>query len=170
MNRYKIKKMKKMLLFEIIEKTIYYAEKTLDMGAANIFLVLPIAFIFNFFLSVQWYFYIIFFVIVLDIITALLAAKKNNVKIESNKFFNSIVKIGYYYTIMLVLYLVDYFVIKDSFILINFVSVIMLINELISIDENICKLIGRNTALTKVLKLVEKLYYEFVERFLKNKT
>ena len=159
-----------MLLFEIIEKTIYYAEKTLDIGSANIFLVLPIAFIFNFFLSVQWYFYIIFFVIVLDIITALLAAKKNNVKIESNKFFNSIVKIGYYYTIMLVLYLVDYFVIKDSFILINFVSVIMLINELISIDENICKLIGRNTALTKVLKLVEKLYYEFVERFLKNKT
>ena len=159
-----------MLLFEIIEKTIYYAEKTLDIGSANIFLVLPIAFIFNFFLSVQWYFYIIFFVIVLDIITALLAAKKNNVKIESNKFFNSIIKIGYYYAMMLVLYLIDYFVIKDSFILINFVSVIMLINELISIDENICKLIGRNTALTKVLKLVEKLYYEFVERFLKNKT
>ena len=159
-----------MLLFEIIEKTIYYAEKTLDIGSANIFLVLPIAFVFNFFISVQWYFYIIFFVIVLDIITALLAAKKNNVKIESNKFFNSIVKIGYYYTMMFVLYLVDYFVIKDSFILINFVSVIMLINELISIDENICKLIGRNTALTKVLKLVEKLYYEFVERFLKNKT
>ena len=158
-----------MLLFEIIEKTIYYAEKTLDTGAANIFLVLPIAFIFNFFLSVQWYFYIIFFVIVLDIITALLAAKKINVKIESNKFFNSIVKIGYYYTIMLVLYLIDYFVIKDSFILINFASVIILINELISIDENICKLIGRNTALTKVLKLVEKLYYDFVERFLKNK-
>ena len=158
-----------MLLFEIIEKTIYYAEKTLDTGAANIFLVLPIAFIFNFFLSVQWYFYIIFIVIVLDIITALLAAKKNNVKIESNKFFNSIVKIGYYYTIMLVLYLIDYFVIKDSFILINFASVIILINELISIDENICKLIGRNTALTKVLKLVEKLYYDFVERFLKNK-
>ena len=159
-----------MLLFEIIVKTIYYAEKTLDTGAANIFLVLPIAFIFNFFLSVQWYFYIIFFVIVLDIITALLAAKKNKIKIESNKFFNSIVKIGYYYTIMLVLYLIDYFVIKDSFILINFASVIILINELISIDENICKLIGRNTALTKVFKLVEKLYYEFVERFLKNKT
>ena len=159
-----------MLLFEIIVKTIYYAEKTLDTGAANIFLVLPIAFIFNFFLSVQWYFYIIFFVIVLDIITALLAAKKNKIKIESNKFFNSIVKIGYYYTIMLVLYLIDYFVIKDSFILINFASVIILINELISIDENICKLIGRNTALTKVFKLVEKLYYDFVERFLKNKT
>ena len=161
-----------MLLFEIIEKTIYYAKKTLDTGAANIFLVLPIAFFFNFFLSVQWYFYIIFFVIVLDIITALLAAKKNNVKIESNKFFNSIVKIGYYYAMMLVLYLVDYFVIKvkDSFILINFTSIIILINELISIDENICKLIGRNTALTKVFKLVEKLYYEFVERFLKNKT
>ena len=162
--------MKKMLLFEIIVKTIYYAEKTLDTGAANIFLVLPIAFVFNFFLSVQWYFYIIFFVIAIDIITALLAAKKNNVKIESNKFFNSIVKIGYYYTMMLVLYLIDYFVIKDSFILINFASVIMLINELISIDENICKLIGRNTALTKVFKLVEKLYYEFVERFFKNKT
>ena len=159
-----------MLLFEIIEKTIYYAEKTLDMGAANIFLVLPIAFIFNFFLSVQWYFYIIFIVIVIDIITALLAAKKNNVKIESNKFFNSIVKIGYYYTIMLVLYLVGFFVIKDSFILINFASVIILINELISIDENICKLIGRNTALTKVFRLVEKLYYDFVERFFKNKT
>ena len=162
--------MKKMLLFEIIVKTIYYAEKTLDTGAANIFLVLPIAFVFNFFLSVQWYFYIIFFVIAIDIITALLAAKKNNVKIESNKFFNSIVKIGYYYTMMLVLYLIDYFVIKDSFILINFTSIIILINELISIDENICKLIGRNTALTKVFKLVEKLYYEFVERFLKNKT
>lgn len=159
-----------MLLFEIIEKTIYYAEKTLDTESANIFLVLPIAFVFNFFISVQWYFYIIFFVIVLDIITALLAAKKNNVKIESKKFFNSIIKIGYYYAMMFLLYLVDYFVIKDSFILINFVSVIMLINELISIDENICKLIGRNTALTKVLKLVEKLYYEFVERFLKNKT
>ena len=158
-----------MLLFEIIEKTIYYAEKTLDTGAANIFLVLPIAFIFNFFLSVQWYFYIIFIVIVIDIITALLAAKKNNVKIESNKFFNSIVKIGYYYAIMLVLYLVDFFIIKDSFILTNFASGIILINELISIDENICKLIGRNTALTKVFKLVEKLYYEFVERFLKNK-
>jgi len=71
---------------------------------------------------------------------------------------------------MFVLYLVDYFVFKDSFILINFTSIIILINELISIDENICKLIGRNTALTKVLKLVEKLYYEFVERFLKNKT
>ena len=159
-----------MLLFEIIEKTIYYAEKTLDMGAANIFLVLPIAFIFNFFLSVQWYFYIIFIVIVIDIITALLAAKKNNVKIESNKFFNSIVKIGYYYTIMLVLYLVGFFFIFYSFILINFASVIILINELISIDENICKLIGRNTALTKVFRLVEKLYYDFVERFFKNKT
>ena len=162
--------MKKMLLFEIIEKTIYYAEKTLDMGAANIFLVLPIAFIFNFFLSVQWYFYIIFIVIVIDIITALLAAKKNNVKIESNKFFNSIVKIGYYYTIMLVLYLVGFFFIFYSFILINFACLIILINELISIDENICKLIGRNTALTKVFRLVEKLYYDFVERFFKNKT
>ena len=159
-----------MLLFEIIVKTIYYAEKTLDTGAANIFLVLPIAFIFNFFISVQWYFYIIFIVIVIDIITALLAAKKNNVKIESNKFFNSIIKVGYYYTIMLVLYLVDFFVIKDSFILINFASIIILINELISIDENICKLIGHNTALTKVFKLVEKLYYDFVERFFKNKT
>ena len=159
-----------MLLFESIEKTIYYAEKTLDTGAANIFLVLPIAFIFNFFISVQWYFYIIFIVIVLDIITALLAAKKNNVKINSEKFFNSIVKIGYYYTMMFVLYLIDYFIIKDSFILINFTSIIILINELISIDENICKLIGRNTALTKAFKLVEKLYYEFVERFLKNKT
>lgn len=158
-----------MLLFEIIEKTIYYAEKTLDTGAANIFLVLPIAFIFNFFLSVQWYFYIIFFVIVLDIITALLAAKKNNVKIESKIFFNSIIKIGYYYAMMFVLYLVDYFVIKDSFILINFTSIIILINELISIDENICKLIGRNTALTKVFKVVEKMYYDFVERYLKNK-
>ena len=159
-----------MLLFEIIEKTVYYAEKTLDTASAHVFLVIPLAIVCNFFVSVQWYFYIIFFVIVLDIITALLAAKKNNVKIESNKFFNSIIKIGYYYAMMFVLYLIDYFVIKDSFILINFVSVIMLINELISIDENICKLIGRNTALTKVLKLVEKLYYEFVDRFLKNKT
>ena len=159
-----------MLLFEIIEKTIYYAEKTLDTGAANIFLVLPIAFVFNFFLSVQWYFYIIFIVIFIDIITALIAAKRQKIKIESNKFFNSIIKIGYYYTIMLVLYLVDCFVIKDSFILINFASVIILINELISIDENICKLIGRNTALTKLFKLCEKLYYDFVERFFKNKT
>jgi len=43
--------------------------------------------------------------------------------------------------------------------------VIILINELISIDENICKLIGRNTALTKVFKLVEKLYFVILERF-----
>ena len=114
----------------------------------------------------QWYFYIIIIVIVLDIVTALLVAKKNKIKIESNKFFNSIVKIGYYYTIMLVLYLVDYFVIKDSFILINFASVIILINELISIDENIRKLIGSNTALTKVFKLAEKLYYDFIKKFI----
>lgn len=159
-----------MLIEQIILKSQELTSKILDISAVNSILIIPLAILCSFFISVQWYFYIICIVIVIDIITALLAAKKNNVKIESNKFFNSIVKIGYYYTIMLVLYLVDCFVIKDSFILINFASVIILINELISIDENICKLIGRNTALTKVFKLVEKLYYEFVERFLKNKT
>ena len=158
-----------MLIEQILFKMQELTTKILDISAVNSILIMPLAILCSFFISVQWYFYIIFIVIVIDIITALLAAKKNNVKIESNKFFNSIVKIGYYYTIMLVLYLIDYFIIKDSFILINFTSIIILINELISIDENICKLIGRNTALTKVFKLVEKLYYEFVERFLKNK-
>ena len=159
-----------MLIEQIILKSQELTSKILDVISSNQLLIIPLAILSNFFISVQWYFYIIFIVIVIDIITALLAAKKNKIKIESNKFFNSIVKTGYYYTIMLVLYLIDYFVLKDSFILINFASVIILINELISIDENICKLIGRNTALTKVFKLVEKLYYEFVERFLKNKT
>lgn len=161
-----------MLIEQIILKSQELTSKIFNEMASNSLLIIPLAILSSFFVNVQWYFYIIFIVIVIDIITALLAAKKNNVKIESNKFFNSIVKIGYYYTIMLVLYLVDYFVIKvkDSFILINFTSIIILINELISIDENICKLIGRNTALTKLFKLVEKLYYEFVERFLKNKT
>ena len=159
-----------MLIEQIILKSQELTSKILDVISSNQLLIIPLAILSNFFISVQWYFYIIFIVIVIDIITALLAAKKNKIKIESNKFFNSIVKIGYYYTIMLVLYLIDYFVIKYSFILINFASVIILINELISIDENICKLIGRNTALTKVFKLVEKLYYDFVERFLKNKT
>lgn len=158
-----------MLIEQIILKSQELTSKIFNEMASNSLLIIPLAILSSFFVNVQWYFYIIFFVIVLDIITALLAAKKNNVKIESNKFFNSIIKIGYYYTIMLVLYLVDYFVIKvkDSFILINFASIIILINELISIDENICKLIGRNTALTKLFKLVEKLYYEFVERFFK---
>ena len=159
-----------MLIEQIILKSQELTSKILDVISSNQLLIILLAILCSFFISVQWYFYIIFIVIVIDIITALLAAKKNKIKIESNKFFNSIVKTGYYYTIMLVLYLIDYFVLKDSFILINFASVIILINELISIDENICKLIGRNTALTKVFKLVEKLYYEFVERFLKNKT
>ena len=159
-----------MIIEQIILKTQELTSKILDVISSNQLLIIPLAILSNFFINVQWYFYIIFIVIVLDIVTALLVAKKNKIKIESNKFFNSIVKIGYYYTIMLVLYLIDYFVIKDSFILINFASVIILINELISIDENICKLIGRNTALTKVFKLVEKLYYDFVERFFKNKT
>jgi len=161
-----------MIIEQIILKSQELTSKILDVISSNQLLIVPLAILCSFFISVQWYFYIIFIVIVIDIITALLAAKKNNVKIESNKFFNSIIKIGYYYAMMLVLYLVDYFVIKvkDSFILINFTSIIILINELISIDENICKLIGRNTALTKLFKLVEKLYYEFVERFLKNKT
>ncbi|HHX67941.1 MAG TPA: hypothetical protein GX708_07805 [Gallicola sp.] len=158
-----------MILEQILFKMQELTTKILDVIGSNQLLIIPLAILSNFFINVQWYFYIIFIVIVIDIITALLAAKKINVKIESNKFFNSIVKIGYYYAIMDVLFLVDYFVIKDSFILINFASGIILINELISIDENICKLIGRNTALTKVFKLVEKLYYEFVERFLKNK-
>jgi len=159
-----------MLIEQIILKSQELTSKILDVISSNQLLIIPLAILSNFFINVQWYFYIIFIVIVIDIITALLTAKKNNVKIESKKFFNSIVKIGYYYTIMLVLYLIDYFIIKDSFILINFASVIILINELISVDENICKLIGRNTALTKVFKLVEKLYYDFVERFFKNKT
>lgn len=158
-----------MLIEQIILKSQELTSKILDVISSNQLLIIPLAILSSFFINVQWYFYIIFFVIVLDIITALLAAKKNNVKIESKIFFNSIIKIGYYYAMMLVLYLVDYFVIKDSFILINFTSIIILINELISIDENICKLIGSNTALTKVFKLVEKLYYDFVERFLKNK-
>ena len=159
-----------MIIEQIILKSQELTSKIFNEMASNSLLIIPLAILSSFFISVQWYFYIIFIVIVIDIITALLAAKKNNVKIESNKFFNSIVKIGYYYTIMLVLYLIDYFVIKNSFILINFTSIIILINELISIDENICKLIGRNTALTKFFKLVEKLYYEFVERFFKSKT
>jgi len=154
-----------MLIEQIILKSQELTTKILDISAVNSILIIPLAILCSFFISVQWYFYIIFIVIVIDIITALLAAKKNNVKIESNKFFNSIIKIGYYYTIMLVLYLVDCFVVKDSFILINFASVIILINELISIDENICKLIGRNTALTKVFKLVEKLYYDFIKKY-----
>ncbi len=158
-----------MLIEQIILKSQELTSKILGVIGSNQLLIIPLAILSNFFISVQWYFYIIFIVIVIDIITALLAAKKINVKIESKKFFNSIIKVGYYYTIMLVLYLIDYFVIKDSFILINFTSIIILINELISIDENICKLIGRNTALTKVFKLVEELYYEFVERFFKNK-
>lgn len=158
-----------MLIEQIILKTQELTSKILDEMASNSLLIIPLAILSSFFISVQWYFYIIFIVIVIDIITALLAAKKNNVKIESNKFFNSIIKIGYYYTIMLVLYLVDFFVIKDSFILINFASVIILINELISIDKNICKLIGRNTALTKVFKLVEKLYYDFIKKFIDKK-
>jgi len=155
-----------MLIEQIILKSQELTSKILDVISSNQLLIILLAILCSFFISVQWYFYIIFIVIVLDIITALLAAKKNNVKIESNKFFNSIVKIGYYYTIMLVLYLVDFFVIKNSFILINFASVIILINELISIDENICKLIGHNTALTKVFKLVEKLYYDFIKKFI----
>ena len=159
-----------MLIEQIILKSQELTSKILDVISSNQLLIIPLAILSNFFINVLWYFYIIFIVIVIDIITALLTAKKNNVKIESKKFFNSIVKIGYYYTIMLVLYLIDYFIIKDGFILINFASVIILINELISVDENICKLIGRNTALTKVFKLVEKLYYDFVERFFKNKT
>ena len=159
-----------MLIEQIILKSQELTSKILDVISSNQLLIIPLAILSSFFISVQWYFYIIFIVIFVDIITALIAAKRQKIKIESNKFFNSIIKIGYYYTIMLVLYLIDYFVIKDSFILINFASVIILINELISIDENICKLIGHNTALTKVFKLVEKLYYEFVERFLKNKT
>lgn len=159
-----------MLIEQIIIKSQELTSKILDVIGSNQLLIILLAILSNFFINVQWYFYIICIVIVIDIITALLAAKKNKIKIESNKFFNSIIKVGYYYTIMLVLYLIDYFVIKDSFILINFASVIILINELISIDENICKLIGRNTALTKVFKLVEKLYYDFVERFFKNKT
>ena len=154
-----------MLIEQIILKSQELTTKILDISAVNSILIITLAILCSFFISVQWYFYIIFIVIVIDIITALLAAKKNNVKIESNKFFNSIIKIGYYYTIMLVLYLVDCFVVKDSFILINFASVIILINELISIDENICKLIGRNTALTKVFKLVEKLYYDFIKKY-----
>ena len=154
-----------MITEQIFIKIQQLTTKIMDVISSNQLLIIPLAILCNFFINVQWYFYIIFFVIVLDIITALLAAKKNNVKIESNKFFNSIIKVGYYYTIMLVLYLVDCFVIKDSFILINFASVIILINELISIDENICKLIGRNTALTKVFKLVEKLYYDFIKRY-----
>jgi len=155
-----------MLIEQIILKTQELTTKILDVISSNQLLIIPLAILSNFFINVQWYFYIIFIVIVLDIVTALLVAKKNKIKIESNKFFNSIVKIGYYYTIMLVLYLIDYFVIKDGFILINFASVIILINELISIDENICKLIGRNTALTKVFMLVEKMYYDFIKKFI----
>jgi len=155
-----------MLIEQIILKTQELTTKILDVISSNQLLIIPLAILSNFFINVQWYFYIIFIVIVLDIVTALLVAKKNKIKIESNKFFNSIVKIGYYYTIMLVLYLIDYFVIKDGFILINFASVIILINELISIDENICKLIGRNTALTKVFRLVEKMYYDFIKKFI----
>jgi phage-related holin len=158
-----------MLIEQILFKMQELTSKILDVISSNQLLIIPLAILSNFFINVQWYFYIIFIVIVIDIITALLAAKKNNVKIESNKFFNSIVKIGYYYAIMDVLFLIDYFVIKDSFILVNFASVIILINELISIDENICKLIGRNTALTKVFRLVEKLYYDFIKRFVNNK-
>jgi len=155
-----------MLIEQIILKTQELTTKILDVISSNQLLIIPLAILSNFFINVQWYFYIIFIVIVLDIVTALLVAKKNKIKIESNKFFNSIVKIGYYYTIMLVLYLIDYFVIKDGFILINFASIIILINELISIDENICKLIGRNTALTKVFRLVEKMYYDFIKKFI----
>jgi len=155
-----------MLIEQIILKTQELTTKILDVISSNLLLIIPLAILSNFFINVQWYFYIIFIVIVLDIVTALLVAKKNKIKIESNKFFNSIVKIGYYYTIMLVLYLIDYFVIKDGFILINFASIIILINELISIDENICKLIGRNTALTKVFRLVEKMYYDFIKKFI----
>ncbi len=159
-----------MLLFEIIEKTVYYAEKTLDTASAHVFLVIPLAIVCNFFVSVQWYFYLIFLVITIDIITAIAVALRNKEKIESNKFFNSIIKLAYYFVIMFFVYLIDYFIIKNSYMLINLVSIIILINELISIDENVCKLLNRKTALTKLFKLVEKLYYEFVERFLKNKT
>ena len=159
-----------MITEQIFIKTQQLTTKIIDVMATNSLIIIPLSILSTFFVNVQWYFYIIFIVIFIDIITALIANKANKIKIKSKKFFNSIIKVGYYYTIMLVLYLIDYFVIKDSFILINFASVIILINEIISIDENICKLIGRNTALTKVFKLVEKLYYEFVERFLKNKT
>ena len=158
-----------MLIEQIILKSQELTSKILDVISSNQLLIIPLAILSSFFVNVQWYFYIIFIVIFIDIITALMAAKRQKIKIESNKFFNSIIKIGYYYTIMLVLYLVDFFVIKDSFILINFASVIILINELISIDENICKLIGRNTALTKVFRLVEKLYYDFIKKFIDKK-
>ena len=158
-----------MLIEQIILKSQELTSKILDEMASNSLLIIPLAILSSFFVNVQWYFYIIFIVIFIDIITALIAAKRQKIKIESNKFFNSIIKIGYYYAIMLVLYLIDYFVIKDSFILINFASVIILINELISIDENICKLIGRNTALTKFFKLVEKMYYDFVKKFIDKK-
>ena len=154
-----------MILEQILFKMQELTSKILDVISSNQLLIIPLAILSNFFINVQWYFYIIFIVIALDIVTALLVAKKNKIKIESNKFFNSIIKIGYYYTIMLVLYLVDCFVIKDSFILINFASIIILINELISIDENICKLIGHNTALTKAFQLVEKLYYDFIKKY-----
>ena len=154
-----------MILEQILFKMQELTTKILDISAVNSILIIPLSILCSFFISVQWYFYIIFIVIFVDIITALISNKKNKIKIESKKFFNSIIKVGYYYTIMLVLYLVDCFVIKDSFILINFASIIILINELISIDENICKLIGHNTALTKAFQLVEKLYYDFIKKY-----
>ena len=158
-----------MIIEQIILKTQELTSKILDVISSNQLLIIPLAILSNFFINVQWYFYIIFIVIFVDIITALIAAKRQKVKIQSNKFFNSIIKIGYYYAIILVLYLIDYFIIKNSYMLINLVSIIILINELISIDENVCKLLNRKTALTKLFKLVEKLYYDFVERFFKNK-
>ena len=100
-----------MLIEQIILKSQELTSKILDVISSNQLLIIPLAILSNFFISAQWYFYIIFIVIVLDIITALLAAKKNNVKIESKIFFNSIIKIGYYYSMMLVFYLVDYFIV-----------------------------------------------------------
>jgi len=65
-----------MLIEQIILKSQELTLKILDVISSNQLLIIPLAILCSFFISVQWYFYIIFIVIVIDIITALLAAKK----------------------------------------------------------------------------------------------
>lgn len=152
-----------------ITKVDLLHNKLLDVTSTNAILIIPLTIINIFFFNVKWYFIIILSAIIVDIITGIIAAKKRNEKISSNRFFDSLIKIGYYFIIMLLLYCIDYFVIKDTFLLINISSIIIFINELLSIDENICNVLGHNTALTKLFKLAEKIYYNFIKNFFKNK-
>lgn len=110
-------------------------------------------------------------VVALDLITGIYASRKNKEAITSHKLFNTIIKLCFYSTIIIISYMIDIHIFNGMFPLFNipcgiskFATVFIIGIESVSIDEN-SQRVGN-----KPFKIWFKKFYNILKGYKKDLT